>query len=104
MQTPNKKRQAFLRSKRSNVGLFFDVSLVEGVELIEKHQENKPFGFFEIEISESTAELPKTAIPKAYLAVENASEQAVQCALYFLNDFSGMLRIFLKIHIVHIKN
>ena len=38
------------------------------------------------------------------MAVENALEQAVQCALYFLNNFCGVLRIFLKIHIVNIKN
>ena len=61
-------------------------------------------GFCEIEKGESTAELPAKAIPKAYLAVENALEQTVQCALYFLNDFCGMFRILLKIHIVDIKN
>ncbi|GDX49870.1 hypothetical protein LBMAG26_07290 [Bacteroidota bacterium] len=73
-------------------------------ELSEKHRGSKSFGFYEIEKGESTAELPAKAIPKAYLAVEIALKQSVQCALYFLDDFCGVLGIFLKINIVNIEN
>ena len=101
---PNRWWPSSELAKQSNAEPSFAAWRVAIAELSEKHQENKSFGFCEIEKGESTAELPAKAIPKAYLAVENTLEQTVQCALYFLDDFSGVFRILLEIHIVDIKN
>lgn len=103
-QTPKRWWPSYERAKQSNAEPFFAALHAAIAELSEKHPESKSFGFYEIEKGESTAELPAKAIPKAYLAVENALEQTVQCALYFLDDFSGVFRILLKIYIVNIKN
>jgi hypothetical protein len=103
-QRPNRQWPSCERAKQSNAEPSFAAWRAAIAELSEKHQEKKSFGFCEIEKDESTAVLPAKAIPKAYLAAENALEQTVQCALYFLNDFSGVFRILLKIHIVDIKN